>query len=111
MEHMGKKIKVVDIVVEEPTSVTDEVMADVEPEQAVVNDTPPTDVVNDETLTPIEPTQKPKAKTTGRSKKKQTVKAIVSQTLEVEPVKEVEEEVPTPSIEAKEKVKKSYRTS
>jgi hypothetical protein len=106
MEHMGKKIKVVDIVVEEPTSVTDEVMADVEPEQAVVNDTPPTDVVNDETLTPIEPTQKPKAKTTGRSKKKQTVEAIESQTLEVEPVKEVEEEVPTPSIEAKEKVKK-----
>ena len=36
-----------------PTPVTDEVIADVEPESVVVNDTPPTDVVNDETLTTI----------------------------------------------------------
>ena len=52
---MGKKIKVVDIAneepKEEPTPTTDEVIADVEPEQVLVDDAPnsPTDVVNDET--------------------------------------------------------------
>ena len=106
---MGKKIKVVDIVNEdtnneEPTPVTDEVIVNVEPEQVVVNDAPtsPTDVVSEETLTPIEVTPKPKAKP--RIKKKEAVTpAPEVPTLEVEPAKEVEEEVQPPS---KEKVKK-----
>jgi hypothetical protein len=101
---MGKKIKVVDIVNEEPTPTTDEVIADVEPEQVIVDDTPtsPTDVVSEETLTQIEVTPKPKAKP--RIKKKETVAPPPEvPTLEVEPVKEVVEEVQPPS---KEKVKK-----
>ena len=102
---MGKKIKVVDIVTaeepkeepnEEPTLESNEVIADVEPEQVLVVEAPtsPTDVVNDETLIP---TPKPKAKRTGQSKKKQSVETIEAPTLEEVPVKEVEEEIPAAS--------------
>lgn len=107
---MGKKIKVVDIVKEEtvneqPTPETDEVVAVVEPEQVIVNDTPPHNDVetNVETVkSELEVTpQKPKAKTTSRSKKKQTVDVVEVPT-EVEAGK-VEE---TPASESKEKVKK-----
>ena len=119
---MGKKIKVVDIVTaeepkeepkEEPTLESNEVIADVEPEQVLVDDTPHTD--NDEKQdvnTSMddhrndEPTPKPKAKRTGQSKKKQTVETIELPTLEEVPAMEVEEEIPAASIEGNVKVKK-----
>ena len=73
-------------------------IADVEPEQVLVVEAPtsPTDVVNDETLIPIEP--KPKAKRTGQSKKKQSVETIEAPTLEEVPVIEVEEEFRQPQM-------------
>lgn len=99
---MGKKIKVVDIANEEPNiqepEVSTEMIPDIEPEQVVFDDTPPTDVVNEE------PIQKAKAKT--RRRKKQTVETLELPTLEEEPVKEVEEPNRTPEVEAKGKVKK-----
>ena len=103
---MGKKIKVVDIVNEEPIN---EVMPDVE--QVTVETNEP-DVVEQVTVEPVveqvEQIPKPKAKT--RSKKKQSVETHEVPTLEVEPAQEVEatpERLTTAAVEVnKDKVKK-----
>ena len=101
---MGKKIKVVDIakeetdIKEEPTQVTDEVITEQVSEEPVVDVQPAvqSDIV-----------EKPKAKATGRSKKKEVtppeipteIVPAVSEVLEPsQPVEETKEEVKTEKI-------------
>ena len=95
---MVKKIKVVDIVNEEPKLETNEVTHDVEEPTLETNEP---DVVEQ-----VEQIPKPNAKT--RSRKKPTVETLELPTLaDEEPVKEVKEEVlKTASVEANVKVTK-----
>ena len=95
---MGKKIKVVDIVPEETSIPEQETIVNEEHHETpakTTDDVPPTssvDVITEESVVDVlvEAPQKPRAKQTGRSKKKEVV---ATPEVQAEPTQEVKQEV------------------